>query len=139
MSAEPIDAAQEQRAKVGQLIRGAREARCWSQADLAKRMDRTQTVISYWESGSREIGICDLILLAEVFEVGVSDLVPCEVSARPRTRLAERAAQRGSEAARDAIHAMALGRIPEAIGLLAEAMRDVRTARIRLEEMTDER
>ena len=42
-------------------IRDAREDAGMTQAELAARMGRTQTAVSYWESGKRQPGLDDLI------------------------------------------------------------------------------
>jgi transcriptional regulator with XRE-family HTH domain len=62
--------------EVGQRIRAAREARGWSQGELAARLDRTQTAISYWEAGRRALGIDDLVAVAAVLGVSTSTLLP---------------------------------------------------------------
>lgn len=61
---------------VGRRIRAAREALGWSQGELARRVDRTQTAISYWEAGRRALGVDDLIDLARVLRVPTADLLP---------------------------------------------------------------
>lgn len=63
-------------AEVGQRIRSVREARGWTQQDLAVRMDRTQTAVSYWESGRRGLSLDDLLDVAHVLGVPSSDLLP---------------------------------------------------------------
>jgi Zn-dependent peptidase ImmA (M78 family)/transcriptional regulator with XRE-family HTH domain len=63
-------------ARVGERIRAAREALEWSQGELARRVGRTQTAISYWESGSRALAIDDLINLARVLSVPTAELLP---------------------------------------------------------------
>lgn len=55
--------------------------RGWNQSELASRIEKTQTAVSYWESGKRTPGIDDLIELAGVLEVRISDLLPS--SSRP--------------------------------------------------------
>lgn len=49
---------------VGQRVRAAREARGWSQAELGRRVNRSQGAIAQWESGRRTLGVDDLVLLA---------------------------------------------------------------------------
>ncbi len=68
---------------VGQRIRAARENAGWSQADLAVRMGRTQTAISYWESGRRLPGLDDLIELADVFGLSPAALLPASSARTP--------------------------------------------------------
>lgn len=67
---------------VGGQIRRAREEKGWSQADLARRLDRTQTAVSYWESGSRSPDIDDLFGLASVLDIDVTDLFTLDAPAR---------------------------------------------------------
>jgi Zn-dependent peptidase ImmA (M78 family)/DNA-binding XRE family transcriptional regulator len=62
------------RALVGAQIRRAREEKGWSQADLARRLDRTQTSVSYWEQGRRSPDLDDLFTLASVLDVDVTEL-----------------------------------------------------------------
>jgi Zn-dependent peptidase ImmA (M78 family)/DNA-binding XRE family transcriptional regulator len=59
---------------VGAAIRRAREERGWSQADLARRLDRTQTAVSYWEAGRRSPDVDDLFSLASILDVDVTAL-----------------------------------------------------------------
>lgn len=70
-------------AKVGQRIRAIREERGWSQEDLAARLGRTQTAISYWEAGRRALGVDDLVELAEALGVPTSELLPDGSRGRP--------------------------------------------------------
>lgn len=63
-------------AGVGQRIRAHREARGWTQGELAKRLGRTQTAVSYWESGQRGLSLDDLVDLAHVLGVDSADLLP---------------------------------------------------------------
>lgn len=62
--------------QVGERIRARREARGWSQGELARRLGRTQTAISYWESGRRALAVDDLLEVARVLEVPTADLLP---------------------------------------------------------------
>ena len=68
-------------AGVGQRIRTIREARGWTQGDLAARLQRTQTAVSYWESGRRSLSLDDLVDVARVLGVANSELLP---DGRPR-------------------------------------------------------
>lgn len=70
-------------AKVGQRIRAIREQRGWSQEDLAARLGRTQTAISYWEAGRRALGVDDLVELAQVLGVPTPELLPDRSDPRP--------------------------------------------------------
>lgn len=63
-------------AEVGQRIRAIREARGWTQSELAGRLQRTQTAVSYWESGRRGLSLDDLVDVARVLGVPSADLLP---------------------------------------------------------------
>jgi transcriptional regulator with XRE-family HTH domain len=63
-------------AGVGQRIRTIREARGWTQGELATRLQRTQTAVSYWESGRRSLSLDDLVDIARVLGVASSELLP---------------------------------------------------------------
>lgn len=63
-------------ADVGQRIRAIREARGWTQSDLAARLQRTQTAVSYWESGRRALSLDDLVEVARVLGVPNAELLP---------------------------------------------------------------
>ncbi|MGI5238792.1 helix-turn-helix domain-containing protein [Dactylosporangium sp. CA-139066] len=69
--------------RVGRRIRQLREEQGWTQGELAVRLGRTQTAISYWESGRRAPGIDELVELAEQFGVTASELLPGPARARP--------------------------------------------------------
>lgn len=68
---------------VADAIRSARQERGWSQADLASRLDRTQTAISYWESGKRTPGLDDLLDLATTLQKDVSYFLPGSQERQP--------------------------------------------------------
>jgi Zn-dependent peptidase ImmA (M78 family)/DNA-binding XRE family transcriptional regulator len=72
----------ENAAEVGQRIRTIREGRGWTQGDLAARLQRTQTAVSYWEAGRRGLSIDDLVEVAGVLGVPTSELLP-DGPARP--------------------------------------------------------
>jgi Zn-dependent peptidase ImmA (M78 family)/DNA-binding XRE family transcriptional regulator len=63
-------------AGVGQRIRTFREALGWTQGELAVRLQRTQTAVSYWESGRRSLSLDDLVDVARVLGVANSELLP---------------------------------------------------------------
>lgn len=63
-------------AAVGQRIRTIREARGWTQSDLASRLQRTQTAVSYWESGRRGLSLDDLVDVAQALGVASAELLP---------------------------------------------------------------
>jgi transcriptional regulator with XRE-family HTH domain len=70
-------------ADVGQRIRVIREARGWTQSELAARLGRTQTAVSYWESGRRSLSLDDLVEVAGVLGVPGADLLPDRHRRRP--------------------------------------------------------
>jgi Zn-dependent peptidase ImmA (M78 family)/transcriptional regulator with XRE-family HTH domain len=70
-------------ADVGQRIRAIREARGWTQSDLAARLGRTQTAVSYWESGRRGLSLDDLVEVAGVLGVSGAELLPDRHRRRP--------------------------------------------------------
>ncbi len=76
--------------EIGNRIRITREAAGISQQVLGSRMGRTQTAISYWEGGRREIGVCDLLRIAAVLEVPPASLLPGEQTPTPATEETER-------------------------------------------------
>lgn len=63
-------------AVVGGKLRALRRGRGWSQEDLAGRLDRTQTAVSYWEAGKRAVGWEDLLNICDVFDVPPSHFLP---------------------------------------------------------------
>lgn len=63
-------------AEVGQRIRAIREALGWTQGELAARLQRTQTAVSYWESGRRSLSLDDLVDVARALGVANSELLP---------------------------------------------------------------
>jgi Zn-dependent peptidase ImmA (M78 family)/DNA-binding XRE family transcriptional regulator len=79
---------------VAGAIRDAREARGWSQSELARRLNKTQTAISYWEAGKRLPGIDDLVELAGVLDTTVDVFFPPEQVRRPVTAVLRATAAR---------------------------------------------
>src|SRR4051794_7321081 len=63
-------------AVVGDLIRLAREAEGLRQSELAARLSKTPTAISYWESGKRLPGIDDLFAIAEALGRDAAEFLP---------------------------------------------------------------
>lgn len=61
---------------VGKQIRAAREQLGLHQNDLARRLSRTQTAVSYWESGKRAPGLDDLLELSDALQQDVSYFIP---------------------------------------------------------------
>jgi transcriptional regulator with XRE-family HTH domain len=70
-------------AGVGQRIRAIREALGWTQGELAARLQRTQTAVSYWESGRRSLSLDDLVDVARVLGVASSELLPDGLPRQP--------------------------------------------------------
>ncbi len=64
-----------------------REEAGFTQAELATRMGRTQTAISYWESGKRLPGLDDLIDLSVAVGQDVSYLLPPEQPRQPMSTI----------------------------------------------------
>lgn len=63
---------------IARRIREARSERGWSQEQLAQRLRRTQTAVSYWESGKRSPGLDDLMDVAEALGRPVDYFIPAE-------------------------------------------------------------
>jgi Zn-dependent peptidase ImmA (M78 family)/DNA-binding XRE family transcriptional regulator len=79
---------------VARRIREAREQLGLSQAELARRLDRTQTAISLWESGKRTAGLDDLIDIADALDLDVSTLLPPNRARRPVVTVLRATAER---------------------------------------------
>jgi len=79
---------------VARRIREAREQLGWSQAELAGRLNRTQTAISLWESGKRAAGLDDLIDIADALDVEVSTFFPPSRARRPVVAVLRATAER---------------------------------------------
>jgi Zn-dependent peptidase ImmA (M78 family)/DNA-binding XRE family transcriptional regulator len=79
---------------VARRIREAREQRGMSQAELARRLDRTQTAISLWESGKRAAGLDDLIDIADALDIDVSMFFPPNRARRPVVTVLRATAER---------------------------------------------
>jgi transcriptional regulator with XRE-family HTH domain len=73
----------ENTAEVGQRIRARREALGWTQGELAVRLQRTQTAVSYWESGRRSLSLDDLVEVARVLGVASAELLPDGADRQP--------------------------------------------------------
>jgi len=113
-------------AGVGQRIRAHREARGWTQGDLAKRLGRTQTAVSYWESGQRGLSIDDLVDLAHALGVDGAELLPDRPRRQPVSVLLRAVAEQvdadrlADELERFAVEAQGLPR-PERLWDIAPA------------------
>jgi Zn-dependent peptidase ImmA (M78 family)/DNA-binding XRE family transcriptional regulator len=79
---------------VARRIRESREELGLSQAQLAERLDRTQTAVSLWESGKRTAGLDDLIDIADALDVEVSRFLPPNRARRPVEALLRATAER---------------------------------------------
>lgn len=105
-------------ADVGQRIRSIREARGWTQSDLAARLRRTQTAISYWESGRRALSLDDLVDVATILGVSSAELLPDGHVRRPVPTLLRAVADQvdagrlADELERFALHAQDLPQPP---------------------------
>ena len=60
---------------LGDRIREHRQARGWTQAELADKCDLHRTFIGSVERGERNISILNLRLIARVLRVSLSDLM----------------------------------------------------------------
>lgn len=70
-----MSTATEMAAAIGARIREEREYLGWSQMDLANRIIRTQTAVSYWESGKRLISLDDLFKVALTFGISAATIL----------------------------------------------------------------
>jgi Zn-dependent peptidase ImmA (M78 family)/DNA-binding XRE family transcriptional regulator len=68
---------------IAQRIRQARREANLTQAELADRLNRTQTAVSYWESAKRAPGLDDLIELSYALARDVTFFLPPAQAGRP--------------------------------------------------------
>jgi Zn-dependent peptidase ImmA (M78 family)/DNA-binding XRE family transcriptional regulator len=68
---------------IAQRIRQARREAKLTQADLADRLNLTQTAVSYWESAKRAPGLDDLIGLSDALARDVTFFLPPPQARRP--------------------------------------------------------
>lgn len=68
---------------VDNLIKELRDERGWSMADLAARMNTSVSSINRLEKGEKEMSVAELIRLAEIFKVGLGEIVPALAAAGP--------------------------------------------------------
>lgn len=61
---------------VGAIVRAAREKTGMTQSVLGSKLGVTATAVSYWETGKRDIGIADLLRIADALGVTASSLLP---------------------------------------------------------------
>jgi Zn-dependent peptidase ImmA (M78 family) len=96
-------------------LRTAREARGWTQAQLAEKLHKTQTAVSYWEAAKRSPGLDDLIEIAFVLGQEVNYFLPPKQARQPTAAILR------AETAR-----LASGELDQAVeDLLADAERAV--------------
>lgn len=79
--------------QIGRRLKAARQRAHVSQAELAARLDVTQTAVSYWEAGRRLPGIDDLMKIAELLDAPVTDLLPDDSERRPLSAVLRAAAE----------------------------------------------
>jgi Zn-dependent peptidase ImmA (M78 family)/DNA-binding XRE family transcriptional regulator len=89
-----ISPVSETTAWVASRIRKTREKVGISQAELAERVERSQTAVSLWESGKRTAGLDDLIDLADALHVEVSAFLPPARARRPVVAILRATAER---------------------------------------------
>lgn len=70
----------------GRMVRRWRQQKCWSHADLAKKLGVSRPCIAQWEAGKTAPAESRLRDLARVFGVSVPDFYrgPTEVTPAPR-------------------------------------------------------
>jgi len=103
---------------VAGAIKDVREQRGWSQAELARKLKRTQTAVSYWEAGKRAPGVDDLVELATALDVTVDVFFPPERVRRPviavlRATAARLADSELEDAINDMLNRAELAELPE--------------------------
>lgn len=77
---------QEILAAFGRRVRAAREARGWTQEDLADEAELDRTYIGGIERGQRNVAILALNKLADALDEGFGDFFPYAAQAAPRRR-----------------------------------------------------
>jgi transcriptional regulator with XRE-family HTH domain len=99
--------------RIGSRIREYREAKGWTQRDLAGRLDVFAREISRLESGESQPSFLRLVDLSELFGVDVGDLLEKDSSQvrglGPRLRTAHRLCGLGSREAMAALFEIILG------------------------------
>ena len=68
---------------IGQKIRGQREARGWSQGNLAAELSVAANTVSRWETGAYKPSAAELDRMARLFDVEIWAFLPS--SAKPPT------------------------------------------------------
>lgn len=93
---------------VADAIREAREERGWNQSELARRLNKTQTAVSYWENGKRQPSLDDLIEIAEALDTPLFSLLPPGRAQRQAPALLRATAERlGARELEDAVDDLA--------------------------------
>lgn len=75
---KPRAARGDPRRRFGERLAAVRRARNWTQHDLAQRSGMNRTYISGLENGERNIGLLNLVRLAEALEVEPVELLRWE-------------------------------------------------------------
>ena len=65
-------------ADIGERVRSARQRALLTQEMLADTLGVTQAAVSYWEAGKRDMGVTDLLRIAEACRTPASSLLPAE-------------------------------------------------------------
>jgi len=74
------------RVALGDIIREVRERKEWTQADVAASLSWARTTVVQIEKGQQATSFDQLVILADLFRVHVSDLIPGEVDRSVRAR-----------------------------------------------------
>lgn len=74
---------------VGTRIAKARLDKGWNQTTLAAILGTTQTCISYWENGARDITVTNLLHIALALGVPAANLLPTTTPDTPPLDLTE--------------------------------------------------
>jgi transcriptional regulator with XRE-family HTH domain len=92
---------------VARRVREARDHAGLTQAELAERLDVTQTAVSYWEGGKRAPGLDDLIAIADALNQPVTYFLPLKSSRESiRTLLRATADRLDARQLRDVLDAL---------------------------------
>ena len=89
-----IPAVSETTAWVARQIKRAREDAGLSQSELAARLGRTQTAVSYWEAGKRAPGLDDLVELSGALQRDVAYFLPGREETAPIRAILRATAER---------------------------------------------
>jgi len=79
--------------QIGRRLKAARQRAHVSQAELAARLDVTQTAVSYWEAGRRLPGVDDLMKIADFLDAALTELLPGDSERRPLAAVLRAAAE----------------------------------------------